>query len=221
MTRSFFLMITCLLGFNASASALLIGTDTVDGQNNLYHSSWGHRFDKPAVFNHSGRIGNNSASALGRGNAARAFEVDGSSYGFLAGDVFTLNASGCVVDSGTRCTGPGANSGLFRDLPVYSLIGLWSTEAASIVALDLTSGNPAFLIGDYLEFTVPDFSAPLYLFMATNDGIFSDNSGAYSVRLDNLSQVPVPPVIYLVMLGLILGRIFVLKKAGFTATCRH
>ena len=80
------------------------------------------------------------------------------------------------------------------------MIGLWSSDAASIVALDLSHGNPAFFIGSLLNLTVPDFSSSLYLFMATNDGIFSDNSEAYSVRIDSIgsadiSQVAVPPAI--------------------------
>ena len=78
------------------------------------------------------------------------------------------------------------------------MIGLWSSDAASIVALDFSHGNPAFFIGSLLNLTVPDFSSSLYLFMATNDGIFSDNSEAYSVRIDSIgsadiSQVAVPP----------------------------
>ncbi len=209
MKLCLFLVVTCLAGFNPSASALLIGADTVAGGNSLYASDWGHQYQ-------GGSDG--EFNALGKGNPARAFGVDGAAYGFSAGHALRISASGCVVDLGLECTGPGYDGGLYRGLHVYSLIGLWSSDAASIVALDLSDGNPAFFIGSLLELIVPDFSSSLYLFMATNDGDFSDNSGAYSVRIDSIgnagiSQVPAPSVIFLVALGLLLVRRFVPNKA--------
>ncbi|PCJ37738.1 MAG: hypothetical protein COA75_03180 [Cellvibrionales bacterium] len=206
MKLSTLLVLTSLLGFSPFASASLIGADSVAGVNSLYFQDWGHGYNTGS---------GNEFNALGRGDSARAFEVvTGSAYGFTAGDKLQITASGCVVDDGSNCTGPGYSGGDFRDLPVYSLIGLWSTKAAEIVALDLTSGvNPAFFIGSLLDIIVPDFTSPLYLFMATNDGIFSDNSGAYSVRINDVSQVPTPPVIYLLLIGLVLARCFVSKPA--------
>ncbi|OUS17223.1 hypothetical protein A9Q88_05190 [Gammaproteobacteria bacterium 50_400_T64] len=206
MKLSAFLILTSLLGFNQIASASLIGVDSVAGVNSLYAQDWGHIYNTGS---------GNEFNALGRGDSARAFEaVTGSAYGFTSGEKLQITASDCVVDAGNSCTGPGYRGGGFRDLPVYSLIGLWSTKAAEIVALDLTPGvNPTFFIGSLLDIIVPDFSSPLYLFMATNDGDFMDNSGAYSVRIDNVSQVPTPPVIYLLLIGLVLARRFVLKRA--------
>ncbi len=204
MKLSLFLVITCVLGFSQAASASLIGDDTVDGRNSLYYSDWGHSYNTGS---------GNQFNAIGRGDSARAFEVSGNPFGFSSGDHLQISASDCVVDAGSSCTGPGNKGGLFRGLPVYALIGLWSTKAAEIVALDLTPGmNPAFFIGSLLDIIVPDFTSPLYLFMATNDGIFADNSGAYSVRIDNISQVPTPPAIYLLLLGLVLVRRFVSKS---------
>ena len=198
------LVFTCVAAFSQSACALLIGNDEVDGRNSLYASDWGHDYKGGDYLEYD---------ALGQGNSARAFDVGSVAYGFSSGDKLQISASGCVVDLGEECTGPGYDGGLYRGLHVYGLIGLWSTDAASIVALDLSHGNPAFFIGSLLELIVPDFSAPLYLFMATNDGIFADNSGAYSVRIDNISQVPVPPAIFLVVLGLLLGRGFIYRRA--------
>jgi len=219
-----FLILTFILGFSQFASASLIGTDSVEGVNSLYAQDWGHSYTEDSVFNNAGRFKNNQMSALRRGQSARAFEiVTGSAYGFTSGDKLQINAGGCVVDAARSCTGPGYRGWLFRNLPVYSLIGLWSTEATEITALDLTPGvNPAFFIGSLLDIIVPEFSSPLYLFMATNDGYFSDNSGAYSVRIDNLSQIPSPatisqvpnpPAISLLLIGLVLSRRFVSKRA--------
>lgn len=203
------LMVICVTGFSQAASALLIGEDTVDGRNSLYSDDWGHSYNTGA---------GNEFNALGRGNAARAFEVDSMSYGFSSGDLLQISAGGCVVDAGSSCTAPDYAGGTFRALPVYSLIGLWSTNATSINPFELLSGvNPAFFIGDLLDIVVPDAISPLYLFLATNDGTFTDNSGAYSVRIDKISQVPTPPVLYLLLIGLLFLKRFALRstKASF------
>ena len=124
----------------------------------------------------------------------------GNPYGFDSGINLRITATGCTVDlNATTCTGPDYLGGLFRDLPVYSLIGVWSTDATSIIPVDMVSINPAFLISDLLDLVVPTFTNPLYLFMATNDGGFADNSGAYDVRIE---QVPVPSALFLMLAGL-------------------
>lgn len=193
MKTPLLIILFCLASMSQFCNAALIGTDIVDGRNSLYATDWGHLYN----------------GAIGLGQPARAFEVNSLAYGFTSGDQLEISASGCVVDLGSSCTEPGYLGGGFRDLPVYSLIGLWSTSAAEIIALDGTSLNPAFLIGDLLNLVVPDFTSALYLFMATNDGDFSDNSGAYSVQIDKLlpsatAQVPAPPVLSLMLLGLLL-----------------
>lgn len=195
MKTSLLLILFCLASTSQLCNASLIGTDSVDGRNSLYATDWGHSYN----------------GAIDQGQPAQAFKVEASAYGFTSGDQLEISASGCVVDLGSECTEPGYLGGDFRDLPVYSLIGLWSTSAAEIVALDATSPNPAFLIGDLLNLVVPDFTSALYLFMATNDGIFTDNSGAYSVQIDKMlplstAQVPAPPVLYLMLFGLLLIR---------------
>lgn len=195
MRTPLFFMLFCLVSTSQLSNAALIGVDTIDGRNSLYATDWGHSY----------------SSAIGLGQPAQAFNGAASAYGFTSGDQLNISAGGCVVDLGSTCTEPGYLGGDFRDLPVYSLIGLWSTSAAEIVALDAISVNPAFLIGNFLNLVVPDFTSALYLFMATNDGIFSDNSGAYSVRIDKIepssaAQVPAPPVLYLMFFGLLLIR---------------
>lgn len=204
MKKTLLLILFCFASTSQFSYAGLIGIDSVDGRNSLYATDWGHPYNTGT---------GNEFNAVGRGDSARAFEVNNLAYGFTSGDQLHISASGCVVDLGSSCTGPDYLGRGFRDLPVYSLIGLWSTSAAEIVALDVTSVNPAFLIGDLLNLVVPDFTSALYLFMATNDGNFADNSGAYSVHINKVdnrgellstAQVPVPPVLYLMLLGLFL-----------------
>ncbi len=202
MKTTLLLMLFCLASTSQISNAALIGIDSVDGPNSLYATNWGHPYNTGT---------GNEFNAIGRGVPARAFKVNNLAYGFTSGDQLEISASGCVVDWGNSCTEPGYLGGDFRDLPVYSLIGLWSTSAAEIIALDGTSLNPAFLIGNLLNLVVPDFTSALYLFMATNDGDFSDNSGAYSVQIDKLlplstAQVPAPPALSLMLLGLLLIR---------------
>jgi hypothetical protein len=210
MKTTLLLVLFCLASTSQISNAALIGIDTVDGPNSLYATDWGHTYNTGT---------GNEFNAIGRGAPARAFEVSSLAYGFTSGDRLNISASDCIVDLGSECTEPGYLGGEYRGLPVYSLIGLWSTSAAEIVALDTTSVNPAFLIGDLLNLVVPDFTSALYLFMATNDGDFSDNSGAYSVRIDKIdplsratAHVPVPPVLYLILFGLLLIRYLPTKR---------
>ena len=96
-----------------------------------------------------------------------------------AGQQLQLTASGCVVDDGPRCTGPDGYPGLFRGLPVYSLIGRWSTSPAQLTTA--TAVGPSFFVGSAATLTAPAGSGEYYLFLGENDGGFSDNVGAYSV----------------------------------------
>lgn len=88
-------------------------------------------------------------------------------------------ATGCVIDAGSFCTGPNGSASLFRGLPVYSLIGRWSTNPAVLDNAGVAS--PPFFVGAGATLTAPAGTGPYYLFLADNDGIFADNGGAYSV----------------------------------------
>lgn len=170
----------------------LIGTDIVDGQSSLYASDWGHPYNTGS---------GNELNAIGRGNNARAFEVASNPYGFTSGTNLHITASGIIIDNGTNGNGPGQHGGDFRNLPVYGLIGIWSSDANTIapVEIDLVSGNPAFYIGDLLDLIVPTYnSGLLYLFMADNDGGFADNTGAFNVRIET---VPAPSALLLMLIG--------------------
>ncbi len=117
--------------------------------------------------------------------AARAFDFSGYSNLFVT-------ATGCIVDAGATCTGPDGTGGVFRGLPVYSMIGLWSSTGGSITAI-----GGAFFIGSVANLVVPG-GGPAYLFLAENDGIFSDNSGQYNVSIE---AVPEPTTLTLMALG--------------------
>jgi hypothetical protein len=197
--KKYLFIIISFLAFSQPANATLIGTDTVDGRNSLYFETWGHSYN--------GAWGGGNAeenNANGVGQAARAFQVSGTPYGFSSGENIQITATGCVADiNETTCTGPGYMGGDFRDLPVYALIGIWSSSPTSIFAID-----SSFLIGSFLDLIVPDTSSSLYLFMATNDGNFSDNTGSYSVQIDRLSQVPAPSVLSLMLFILLFRKQF-------------
>ena len=196
MKKIILLMLACLVTYSHTSYAALIGVDDVYGENSLYHDDWGHSY------NVSG--GGNEADALGRGDRAEAWQnIADNAFGFTSGGNLLITATGCVVDNGTACTGPDYLGGDFRGLPVYSLIGIWSNDANTIDPV-----NSPFLVGALLNLIVPDngLSSPLYLFLATNDGEFSDNfqSGeeifTYSVTI---SSIPLPATFWLMASGLL------------------
>ena len=159
-------------------------TDTVPGTHSLYYSDWGH------PYNISG--GGHEMYALNRGEAAVSF---GDGFAFSSGQNISINASGCVVDAGVICTEPdGYGFGeLFRGLPVYSLIGVWSSDPEAIHPVEVGS-NPAFFIGSSLNSIVPKYTSDLYLFLGDNDGTFEDNpsSFAYTVTINSPEPKSVP-----------------------------
>lgn len=170
----------CLLCAN-NVHALTF-TDTIPGSHNLYHDDWGH------PYNITG--GGNELDALGRGEAPLSF---GSGLAFAPNQSISITATGCTVDDGLLCTEPGGYDSLFRGLPVYSLIGVWSSDANTINPVE-EEPNPAFFIGSTLDLITPDYPDNLYLFLATNDGIFSDNPDDffYTVTVNDSTSVPEP-----------------------------
>jgi hypothetical protein len=194
MKKIILLILMCLAVYSHASNAASIGVDNVYGENSLYNTDWGHSY------NVSG--GGNESDALGRGDPAEAWQnTPGHAYGFSSSDNLLITATGCVVDKGTACTGPDYLGGDFRGLPVYSLIGIWSNDANTIAPI-----NSPFLVGALLNLIVPDNGlSPLYLFLATNDGIFSDNYSnyTYSVSIDKISNVPLPATFWLMVSGLL------------------
>ncbi len=194
------LVLALLLGalFSGSAQALVI-TTTVAGTDNLYYDDWGHVFNSTLAESDVGF--NIEYSALGRGTAASAV-----GYAFSSGQALSIAATGSVADWGATYTDPtgtsasGANEGWdFRNLPVYSLIGIWSTNASMIDPV-----NSPFYIGSSLALVAPAMVGSLYLFLGENDGYFRDNafSDKYTVTITT-SAVPAPATLALLSLGLI------------------
>ena len=180
--------------FAGNVSALTI-TSSVPGTFNLYYDDWGH------PYNDTGFPAGTQMNALGTGEAPSAFP-----FIFSSGQTLNLTATGCVVDSGPNCTGPDGASSLFRDLPVYSLIGIWSSEESYIAPIE-PDINPAFFVGSSASLIAPTFAGDLYLFLGENDGNFSDNPDtyAYSVSIDVVTDyvIPEPATLFLVGSGLI------------------
>jgi hypothetical protein len=93
-----------------------------------------------------------------------------------------ITATGCVVSAGPSCVGAdGNNGGPFNGLPVYSLIGQWGRSPNGLTAA--TAAGPAFFVGSNNVLAAPSGPGPYFLYLAENDGIFSDNSRAYSVTV--------------------------------------
>ena len=174
-----------------NAHALMI-TETVDGMDNLYFTDWGHIYPE----------------ALNTGQDVTAVQSGGSAYNFSGAVGINITASGQVVDNGMTPTDADGDpnmfmDGNFRGLPVYSLIGIWSSTENQITQISDPFAAP-FSIGTLLMLTALEIpnSPSLFLFLAENDGLFSDNSGYYNVKLD-VQFVPIPASGFLLLSGLV------------------
>lgn len=209
--RPTLLIAILLLGAATSASATMISINqTVDGRDNLYYTDWGHWYTLPS----------DNALYNPDSNPARDVTFGGSAYNFAGIGSIDVTATGQVVDHFDTATGPDGdpcdptclfNDGYFRGLPVYSLIGLWSTTADSITPIGDPHTAP-FFVGSHAVLNVPTVPSA-YLFLAENDGGFGDNSGHYDVNLTFEKQdVPEPSPLVLLLGGLI--GLVLLRRSG-------
>lgn len=200
MSRILFTLLLTLASAVASAYSVTIN-QAVGGTDNLYYTDWGHWY---TVWDNDHAIGNPASVA------ASAVSLGGSAFNFSGFDTLSVSASGIVVDRGVTATGPdgcapscGSEDSIFRLLPVYSLIGIWSSSATEILPFgdwtNTSSGLGLLEIGSLADLTVPDF-ASAYLFLAENDGYFDDNSGHYDVTI--VASVPEPAPLALLAVGL-------------------
>lgn len=164
-----------ILAAAPNAHAVLL-THVVGPMDNLYNTNW---------------VGNPYFGAVEFGLPAQSVSSGGSPFDFSGYGSISVSATGCIVDAGPSCTGPDGLGGIFRGLTVYSMIGLWSSTGLAINAI----GSP-FFVGSAAVLSVP--VGPAFLFLAENDGIFSDNSGHYDVTVN---AVPEPGTLTLMALG--------------------
>ena len=193
MMRQFFVTTTAVLlnlvaGISIAENALAFSfTDKVPGSHNLYYEDWGHSFNVVG--------GGNEMFAIGGGEAPISF---GDGLAFSSGQQIHIDAKDCVIDASLNCTDPNGYNSLFRGLPVYSLIGVWSSDAETISAVEPVN-NAAFFIGSSQDLIVPDYTDSLYLFLATNDGNYSDNPSTYAYTItisgDESQSIPEPSLL--------------------------
>jgi hypothetical protein len=205
-----------LSGNSAQISQQVMATD------NLYYTDWGHWFTL-------GGTGDQLGSALAESGSTAARAVNFNFSGVVSLSVSTTDN---VVDAGSYqtgadgCTGVnpadcffGADGNIYGQT-AYTLIGLWSTSATEInpvtVGDEYSGGSlsddffdAVFLVGSTANLDVPDLPE-VYLFLAENDGIWSDNSGAYNVNLE-YSFIPLPATLPLFISSLA-GLFFLRRK---------
>lgn len=203
MTRAFMIALFSFVCAGTATATPFTFDDIVDSHDNLFFTNWGHWYTEPvdAALNAEGS------------NPARAARFAGSSFDFSAYDTLQITAKGSVQAHGAVETGPNGcegkpecalHDGDFRLLPMYGLIGIWSSSATEIIPFgtwnDLNGGLGLLFIGSFAQLTIPDFPAA-YLFLAENDGGFSDNSGFFDVHF--VADVPEPGMLGLLCAGII------------------
>ncbi len=179
----------------------------VEPVDNLYYNDWGHSYDQTFDQTDQSHLDNPEPYALGAGQAARSVhDYDDVAYNFTSYDYVDISAEGWITDQQQQWTNvDGTGDYDFRGLPVYSLIGIWSTQANQIDPI-----NAAFFIGSSLTVAIPEASEA-YLFLAENDGWFFDNGeyrmdtngeweNYYDVSM-NLYNVPEPSSMMLLLTG--------------------
>ncbi len=180
-----------LVGVSTQAATI---QQTVDSRDNLFYTDWGHWFTQPSDHGLA-EPGSQAASAVPY-NFAGLDSISISATGLATQDVLAVYTPDgvCVSQCGTAVyTGTELRT---SGLSVYSLIGIWSRSATEIDPFytdnhgwrDINSGLGLLLIGSSRDVIVPT-GASAYLFLAVNDGGFSDNFGSYDVTINT---VPIP-----------------------------
>jgi hypothetical protein len=227
LSKAAFIM--CVV-FAASASASTIITETVLGTTNLYNAGYpGIGSDAPdglpfpEAYNLAGAMDSTAVSSGGSAfNFAGFNTLDFTATGYVQDNGVGMGAS--ITDADGLLLGSGQPTNYVTDigpnifgLPVYSLIGIFSTTADFITPLASTVAQAqdvanlgdaslsAFVIGTSLTLDISAFSGvpALYLFLGENDGVFSDNGfidenlsiGSYDVTIE--AVVPLPAAFWL------------------------
>lgn len=200
--RTRFVLAIALLVGSSSAHAVVI-SHSVDSMDNLYFTDWGHPYNVPPF-----DLTNVEFGALGTGEPAEVVSSEGLAENFAGFGTVDIVAAGEIAINGSTLWGPdGAKSPLFRGLPVYSLIGVWSRSGS---AIDPIGGS--FFVGSENSLSVPG-GPSAYLWLGFNDGIFLDNLdaplfGGPGFDIPEITPVPEPASNALLVLGLgfLIGR---------------
>ncbi len=189
------LLVVTLACVAMSANATLLQS-TVSSRDNLFYTDW-NGFFVPADLPDYQAAGSQAAQSL--------------PFDFVLNNVetFQMTVTGEVVDAGPFATGPdgcpnpadacffdpSGNNGIYNFLPAYSVIGVWSTTP-DVINFITPAGGTSWIdalipVGSGGLFDVPQGYASAYLFLAENDGFYTDNDpiGEYEVTI---SLVPVP-----------------------------
>ncbi|MFT3930531.1 MAG: hypothetical protein QM709_09590 [Spongiibacteraceae bacterium] len=197
MIRAVSAVLFSLLVSTSAFSATI--QQTVDGHDNLFYTDWGHWFTLPSDHGLA-EPGSQAASAIPF-NFAGYGSISITATGLVTEDVYaTYTPDGVCVSQCDTAIFPGTELRA-SGLPVYALIGIWSSSATEIVPFytenhgwaNINSGLGLLLIGSSRDLVVPTASSA-YLFLAVNDGGFADNSGAFNVTVE---AVPVPGALLL------------------------
>jgi hypothetical protein len=229
MKKSLHIVIALLsLGSGFVDAGLINIEQKIYSQDNLFYTDWGHYWTQQG--DGDSFIANNTDGALNDGQPAQYISYNGSPYAFNRNFIqsMTITVSGSVKDFGVNETDATGNNcyitkscgffdGYFHKLPVYGVIGLWSTTFNTITPVKYDDYGKAFAAGDAgYDDLVATTSAPffigtggaynfsnwipssvdsMYLFMAENDGIFSDNNPEqfYTANIIIQSPDPAPP----------------------------
>lgn len=194
------LLVVTLACVAMSANATLLQS-TVSSRDNLFYTDWNGFFVSADLPDYQA-AGSQAAQSL--------------PFDFVLNNVetFQMTVTGEVVDAGPFATGPdgcpnpadacffdpSGNNGIYNFLPAYSVIGVWSTTP-DVINFITPAGGTSWIdalipVGSGGLFDVPQGYASAYLFLAENDGFYTDNDpiGEYEVTI---SLVPVPATAWL------------------------
>ena len=180
---------------------------TIGPQDNLFFDTWGHPYTLEIDLEEP------DLGGAGVGNAPPVVSDAGMPFNFAPFDVVDITATGLIVDINITATPPSGSQDPefifeFRELLVYSVIGIWSTTSNEITPIGLLNPHPAFNVGAAATISIPDVPTA-FLFLSDNDGWFDDNTGSYDVTL-HARVVPLPAPIFL--LGFSLGLLGLYQK---------
>jgi len=186
------LLTALLFSFPTSSHAISL-LHTVGNQDNLYFDDWGHPYNLAGDETELG--------ALATGAAARSVHNGPTAFDFAGFSPLQIHATGLIQDQNVWWTDAKGHSNLFRALRIYSLIGIWSADPDHINPI----GNP-FYIGVSKSRNVP-LVPHAYLFLADNDGEFSDNTaGQYDVTIKAVPEPANALLLGLALAGMALFR---------------